>query len=387
MRFLHLSDLHIGKQLHGYSLAEDQEYILRQIIRLAAERRPDGILIAGDVFDRSVPAGEAYIILDRFLEGLADAVPDAFVFIIAGNHDSPERLGYARGFLCRHHIYVSTLPPQSQEEHLVCVPMEDSWGTVNVWMMPFVKPGLIPEQLWPEGCRSQSTDDAVRLLLARERIDTSQRNVILAHQLFVHEGERPVPSDSEQLPLQIGGLDQVEAESLSAFEYGALGHIHRPQFVGGGDALHQYRYCGTPLQYSVGEAGQEKSVTLITLERKGSPVCLETIKLEPLRQVRRLEGTLQELLAGTMTDDYVSITLMDEGELFQPREQLEEVYHRILELRVRSGFAQLLSEEEQVKRSPLELFEDFYREIWNQEMSEEEHRYLEEVMTDEALTD
>lgn len=392
MRFLHISDLHIGKQLHGYNLKEDQEYCFHQITQLAAQQKPDGVLIAGDLFDRSVPAGEAYTLLDRFLEELTKAVPQALIFIIAGNHDSPERLGYASGFLRQHQIYISTMPPQSRDEHLLHVDMEDQWGTVTVWLMPFVKPGYVPYGLWPEGERSQSTEEAFRFLLEREQIDTTRRNLIVAHQLFVHSGQMPLASDSEQISLQIGGLDQVETALLSPFEYGALGHIHRPQSAGAGDACHQYRYCGTPLQYSAGEADQEKTVTLVTLKEKGSPIELEMTALKPLHPVRKLTGTLQELLeaAGDGCEDYVSIHLTDAGELFEPRQQLEEMYHRILELRIRGGYSPLSDQDEepeQEMKNPLELFAEFYREIWGEEMSPEERRYIEEVIADETAAD
>ena len=263
MRFFHLSDLHIGKRLNGYSLQENQEQVLGQIVNYARERHPDAILICGDIYDKTAPSGEAYTLFGWFLEELSRIRPRIPVLIIAGNHDSPERLAYAGSFLEKHRIYLSVMPPSGPEEHLKQIVLEDEEGEVTFWMLPFLKPGYV--RRLAEGKEPLSWEGAVRLVLERDQIDFSKRNVILSHQFYAGEGRNPETCDSEQAVLLAGGLDQVPASLLEKFDYAALGHLHGAQQAG----KPWIRYCGTPYKYSVSEQYHQKAVLEVTLGAKG----------------------------------------------------------------------------------------------------------------------
>lgn len=381
MRFFHLSDLHIGKQLHYYNLKENQRAILQQIVSRAREYRPDAILISGDIFDKSVPSGEAYLIFDQFLNQLAEITPRIPVLLIAGNHDSPQRLSYAKGFLERNEIYLSALPPQREEEHLKCVTLTDNWGEVRFFLLPFLKPGYV-RHLFEEGTVTDYHSAVEQLLLRegihKEQIEAGTRNVLLSHQFYVNGTRQPKQCDSEQHFLQVGGIDSVDASLVEHFDYVALGHIHGAQQV----KSPHIRYCGTPLKYSVSEEHHEKSITLVTLEEKGTPPKIETIPLTPLQEVRREKGLLAEILSHATEEnrhDFLSVTITDEKEPYHPKEQLEERYDFILELRVdnqrtRSFLEQ--EEEAEVRQNPLAVFASFYQEMRGQTMSGEEEALL-----------
>lgn len=392
MKFFHLSDLHIGKQLHYYNLKENQRAILQQIINRAEEYRPDAILICGDIFDKSVPSAEAYTIFDEFLNKLADIKPQIPVLMIAGNHDNPQRLSYAGAFLEKHGIYVSVLPPQKEEEHIRKVELQDEWGKVNFYLLPFLKPGYV-RHLFQEGVVTDY-NSAIRELLHRDGIDKEQipmeeRNVLLSHQFYVNGKEQPQVCDSEQWTAQVGGLDSVEASFVEHFDYVALGHIHGAQKVRNS----HIRYCGTPLKYSVSEEKHEKSITLVTLEEKGTEPVIEIIPLLPMQEVRTEKGLLSEILERATEEnchDFISVTITDEKEPYHPREQLEEKYDFILELRVDNqrtrAFAEL-PENEEFQMSPLEVFHSFYQDMRGQTMSEEEEIWLKRILGDTEEAD
>ncbi|MDO5417482.1 MAG: exonuclease SbcCD subunit D [Lachnospiraceae bacterium] len=383
MRFFHISDLHIGKQLYYYSLKENQRGILRQIVERVKEYRPDGILIAGDIFDKSVPSGEAYTIFDQFLNELAEISPQIPVFVIAGNHDSAERLRYASTFLEKHRIYVSTLPPASEEERLKKIVLEDAYGPVNVYLLPFTRPGQV-RWLFAEGT-AVTYDMAVQALIDREELELSERNVLVSHQFYVSGILTPDTCESEQAYISVGGIDSVDTSRVSMFDYVALGHLHGAQWIG----KPSIRYCGTPLKYSVSEEKQKKSITLVTLGEKGSPAQTEEIFLEAEQDVRRERGTLEELVERAKAQDegkrrdFVSITLTDEAEVFQPREQLEAYYPYILEIRVdnsRTRARLKLEQSETVMPDPLTAFQNFYQEMQGVSMNQEEREIMREVI-------
>ena len=391
MRFFHLSDLHIGKHLHLYNLAQDQKYILKQIAEKAQEYHPDAIVIAGDIYDKSVPSGEAYQLFDEFLNSLAEIKPSIPILIIAGNHDSQERLQYASSFLERHQIYIATKPPQEEDEHLKKITLTDSYGEVDFYLFPFTKPGYV-RHLFPQ---EEVTDyeKAYELMLKREEIDPSRRSVLVAHQFFVNQGQKPEICDSEQMNINVGGLDSIDIRVISDFDYVAAGHIHGPQSLGNG----RVRYCGTPLKYSVSEERHNKSITLVTLEEKGREPLIETIPLSALHDVRRLKGTLDELLNAKeeqFCEDYISIILTDEKELYRPKDILSEVYPHILEItvdntRTRNIFDDLQeggydAEDGMEKlQSPLEAFREFYQLMQQQPLSKTEEAVIAEIL-DEA---
>lgn len=221
MKIFHLSDLHIGKQLHSYNLKENQQAALAQIVALAKEHRPDVVLICGDIFDRSVPSGDAYTVFDGFLQELAELTPQIPVLIIAGNHDNPQRLSYASAFLEKHQIYLSASAPSHPEEHLKKVVLQDVHGEVNFYLLPFLKPGYV-RHLFAEGIVTDY-ETAVREVLGREGIDFSQRNVLLSHQFYTNQGQKPQGCDSEQSVLTVGGLDNVDASWWSSLTMWPLG--------------------------------------------------------------------------------------------------------------------------------------------------------------------
>lgn len=383
MRFFHLSDLHIGKQLNGYSLRDNQRRVLSRIAEYARLKKPDAILICGDIYDKAAPSGEAVTIFDAFLDELAAIRPQIPVLIIAGNHDSPERLSYASSFLEKHRIYLSAFPPRSGEEYLKKIRLEDEWGPVDFYLLPFLKPGYV-RPLFEEG-RMVSYEDAVRVLLERQPPDPGVRNVILSHQFYAGGGGDPQICDSETSVALAGGLDRVDASVLDAFDYAALGHLHGAQRVG----REGVRYCGSPCKYSVSEEHHQKAVALVNLQEKGSLPRIEFLPLDVGQDVRRIRGTLEQVVAeaksreGGVCRDFVSITVTDEEEPYRLRERLEEVYECMLELRVDNERTRSrLSEGEQdvVIPGPMEAFRRFFETMRHSPMTEAEEKIMEQVI-------
>ncbi|MCI9174952.1 MAG: exonuclease SbcCD subunit D [Lachnospiraceae bacterium] len=380
MKIFHLSDLHIGKQLRYYSLKENQQAALSQIVDLAKKHRPDVILICGDIYDRSVPSGEAYTIFDGFLQELSEIAPQIPVLIIAGNHDNPQRLSYASSFLEKHQIYVSAEAPARPEERLKKVALQDEHGEVNFYLLPFLKPGYV-RHLFDEGVVTDY-ESAVRAVLAREEIDYGKRNVLLSHQFYTNQGQKPEICDSEQAVINVGGLDNIDASAVESFDYVALGHIHGPQMV---KAPH-IRYCGTPLKYSVSEEFHKKAVTMVTLGDKQQEIQIQSLPLIPIQEVRRERGLLKEIIGRATEEnchDFISVTLTDEKEPYHPKEQLEEVYGYILELRVDNTRTRSLlepEEEGEILLQPMEAFRAFYQEMQSQPMSGEEEKIVAEIL-------
>lgn len=380
MKIFHLSDLHIGKQLHSYSLRKNQEAILSQIVEQAKTVRPDVILIAGDVFDKSVPSAEAYTVFDEFLNQLADIKPAIPVLIIAGNHDSAERLRYASSFMEKHQIYISVMPPQEEDEHIRKITLKDEFGDVNFYLLPFVKPGYV-RHLFEEGVVT-SYHSAIEALLSREEIDYSQRNCLLSHQFYVNGGQAPETSDSEQASITVGGLDSVDASLVEKFDYVALGHIHKPQCV----LKPTIRYCGTPLKYSVSEENHHKSITVVTFGEKGTDPEIETIPLHAMQDVRKERGLLQEILDRATEEnchDFISVTITDEVDPYKPKDQLEEKYDNILELMVDNKRTQARINEVNGEASvldPFMAFTEFYQEMLQCPMSQTEEEIMASII-------
>lgn len=365
MKLMHLSDLHLGKRLNECSLLEDQDYILRAVLALFDRERPDAVLLAGDIYDKAVPSAEAVELFHRFLCALCER--RAEVFIISGNHDSPERIAFGAGLMDASGIHMSPLYDGS----LAPLTLRDAFGPVRFWLLPFLKPVHV-RRFFPEA-EIASYTDALRCALSALPLDPGERNVLLTHQ-FVTGAER---SESEELSL--GGSDNVDAGVFDAFDYVALGHLHAPQSVG----RETLRYCGSPLAYSFSEIRREKSVTLVELGAKGS-VSLRCVPLRPLRAMRELRGTYLGLSArssyeGTATDDYLHIILTDEEDVPDAAAKLRLIYPHLLKLdydntRTRESRA-LTAPEEQARRSPLALFDELYEKQNNRPMSEEQRRY------------
>ncbi len=376
MKFVHLSDLHIGKVLHGYSLKEDQEYILHQIVEHIGQIQPDAVVIAGDIYDKSAPSGEAVTIFSDFLTELAEITPAVEVLLVAGNHDSMERLDYASSLLKKLHLHFACYPPKKEEDHLEKITFTDEWGEVAFYLLPFLKPGYV-RPLFPEGAITgyQSAAEAV---LAREEIDFTGRNVLVSHQFYTHGGEKPETCDSESPSLNIGGLDNIDISAISQFDYVALGHIHGRQKIG----ADHIRYCGTPLKYSVSEERHKKSMTVVTLEGKDTAPRIEEVPLVPLRELRREKGLLEDILAKGPSQDYISVTLTDETDPYRPLERLKEQFPHLLELqldntRTRSRLQSF--DQTESLQNPMELFSLFYKEIQGQDMNEEQERLIGEI--------
>lgn len=379
MKFFHLSDLHIGKQLHRYNLKEDQQVILKEVITYAKELRPDAIVIAGDIYDKSVPSAEAVNVFDEFLTDLSEITPEILILIISGNHDSPDRLKYASEILKRHHIYLAGNVPERPEEHIEKVTLHDAYGEVNFYLLPFMKPAYV-KNIFVDGT-PETYSDAVKEIIKREKIDyKDKRNVLVSHQFYVGEkAESPETCDSEVF--SVGGIDNVDIGSVKEFDYVALGHLHGAQCIG----KPEIRYCGTLLKYSVSESTQNKSLTVVTLKAKGEKPEIENYPLHPLRDVRKKKGTLDEIIKEaqeTEKDDYISITLTDEIDPYKPKEQLERIFSHILEIRVdnqRTRTKLKEMDEELVMKDPFTSFAEFYKEMQGREMNGEEETIMKEI--------
>mgnify|MGYP000425177267 FL=1 len=379
MKFFHLSDLHIGKQLHRYNLKEDQQVILKEVITYAKELRPDAIVIAGDIYDKSVPSAEAVNVFDEFLTDLSEITPEIPILIISGNHDSPDRLKYASEILKRHHIYLAGNVPERPEEHIEKVTLHDAYGEVDFYLLPFMKPAYV-KNIFVDGT-PETYSDAVKEIIKREKIDyKDKRNVLVSHQFYVGEKEgSPETCDSEVF--SVGGIDNVDIGSVKEFDYVALGHLHGAQCIG----KPEIRYCGTLLKYSVSESTQNKSLTVVTLKAKGEKPEIENYPLHPLRDVRKKKGTLDEIIKEaqeTEKDDYISITLTDEIDPYKPKEQLERIFSHILEIRVdnqRTRTKLKEMDEELVMKDPFTSFAEFYKEMQGREMNGEEETIMKEI--------
>ena len=370
MKLIHLSDLHLGKRVNEFSMLEDQAFILQEILRIIDEEQPQAVLLAGDIYDKSVPSGEAVQLFDGFLWELSSRKLQ--VFVISGNHDSPERLSFGGRLMEGSGIHLAPVYSGKVEP----VVLEDAYGPVNVYLLPFLKPAHV-RRYFPEeeiGTYTEALGKAVEAL----EIHKEQRNVLVTHQ-FVTGASR---SDSEEI--SVGGSDNVDASVFDDFDYVALGHIHGPQNIGSP----RIRYCGTPLKYSFSEVGQQKSVTVAELKEKGT-LEVTARPLTPLRDLREIRGSYLEVTAksfyeGRNREDYLHITLTDEEDVPDGAAKLRVIYPNLMRLdydnaRTRSRNLPEGAEEPAAK-PPLELFEEFYERQNNQPMTEEQIRFSRELM-------
>jgi len=332
MRLFHLSDLHIGLKLLNRDMREDQEYILERIAQLAAEKKPDVVLIAGDIYDKSAPSAEAVEVFDGFIGKLRRALPEeSAIMLISGNHDSPARVDCYRSVLSERNLYMVGQPPRREGEFMEKVTRRDAWGEVHFYLLPFVRPSMVREAV---GCekdgRNLSYHEAVKRLIERESIDETARNVFVSHQFYVPAGKDAKEVERMDSEIRtVGNIDEVGAGLLEAFDYAALGHIHKPMRVGGERA----RYCGTPLASSVSEAGQKKEVLMVDLLEKGK-VIVTGLPLTPLREVKIIRGELSAVLRQSC-EDYVTVILTDPVDLdvIDMRERLRLAFPNLLEIR------------------------------------------------------
>lgn len=374
MKLLHIADLHLGKRVNEFNMLEEQEYILEQILKIISMEKPDGVLIAGDVYDKSQPSAEAVELLDDFLTKLtAFGQP---VFMISGNHDSPERLGFGSRIMQKNGLYIAGV----FDGVLKKATLNDEHGAVNIYLLPFLKPAMV-RPFYEQ--QAESCDDAVRAVISAAEIDERERNILLAHQ-FVTDGIRqPGLSDSEVL--SVGGLDNVDVSAFGAFDYVALGHLHRPQRIG----RDTVRYAGSPLKYSFSEAHHQKSVTLMELGAKGD-VEVSQIPLTPLHDLRKIKGPITELLRigreeNESAEDYIHATLTDEEEIYDAIGQLRQVYPNLMSLdfeNSRTGqsvIRQISASGDVAGKSPLELFAEFYKIQNNIELTPEQIHIIERI--------
>ena len=377
MNFFHLSDLHIGLKLMNRDLREDQEYIFRQITETAAQEQPDAVVIAGDIYDKAVPSAEAVEVFDHFIADLTAAVPRGAIMMISGNHDSAPRVNCFRNILSRQNLYMVGQPPQREDEYIEKVTLEDEHGKVNFYLLPFVKPSMVKMAVGTdENGNNLSYNETVRHLIERENIDQSQRNVLVSHQFYLPSGKKAEEVERMDSEIRtVGNIDQVSADVLDVFDYGALGHIHKPMKAG----RDRFRYCGTPLACSVSEAGQEKGILMVELGKKGEEPEISVLPLKPLRRVKVIRGSLQEVL-GQACEDYVSAVLTDKVDLdvIDMQDRLRHAFPNLLEVRRESlrkadYTAELKSEEDML--DPYELCCSFL-----QELDEEEKAILRDVI-------
>ncbi len=329
MKFFHISDLHIGLKLYNRDLYEDQAFVLRQVVEAAGRIQPDAVVIAGDIYDKAAPSAEAVEFFDAFLTDLVKTAPQTEIMIISGNHDSAARLNLFRGILSHQNIHMIGEPPRRETDYIEKVRLKDDYGPVNFYLLPFVKPSMARMIVGTdENGSTLSYQDTLRLLLEREKINTSERNVLVSHQFYLPTGvdaDSVARMDSEMRT--VGNIDAVGASLLAGFDYAALGHIHKPMSVGSP----RYRYAGTPLACSVSEAGQQKGFLIVTLREKGN-VSVEKMPLSPLHEIRIIRGTLEEVLR-LGCDDYVKVILTDQTDLdvFDLQDRLRDAFPHLLE--------------------------------------------------------
>ena len=370
MRFLHLADLHLGKKVNEFSMIEDQKYILKQILNIIDEKEVEAVLIAGDVYDKSVPSAEAVILLDDFLNNLAKR--QLKTFIISGNHDSPERVGFGADIMSLAGIYMAKPFSGAPEK----VTLSDKSGKINIYMLSFIKPAILKHFYKDEEIATY--EDAMELVMKNTKIDKRQRNILIAHQ-YVSGATR---CDSENMP--IGGIDEVSAKNFEGFDYVALGHLHGPQHI----EKETIRYAGTPLKYSFSEINHKKSALIVDVKKKGD-VEFEKIPLKPLHDMVEIKGLYDELTAKSFYEDmdtksYIHVTLTDEEDKPNAMELLRTIYPNIMKLdydNKRTRENQVINGVSEIEnKSKQELFEEFFELQNNQKMNDKQRKIIDDLI-------
>ena len=373
MKFIHLSDLHLGKRLNEFSLIDDQRYILNEILKIIKDEKPDAVMIAGDIYDKSIPSTEAVELFDDFVFNLSKL--KAQIFIISGNHDSPERLAFGSRLMDKTGVHMSPVYDGDIKPYT----MKDKYGEINIFMLPFIKPIQVKRFFPDEGINSYT--DGVNVAIKHMKIDTSQRNILIAHQ-FVTGAKR---SESEEL--SVGGLDNVDSSVFADFDYVALGHIHSPQKISS-DKIY---YSGTPLKYSFSESSDIKSVAVVEVKDKND-VTIKTIPLTPLHDMIELKGIYEDLMRKSFYEntsyqsDYVGITLTDEEDILNALGNLRVVYHNLMELRYdnkRTKSSSDINGATNVEnKSPFDLFSELYELQNGSKMTEQQSEFIQNLIND-----
>ena len=388
MKLIHTADLHIGKNVCEHSMLDEQRFILANILEVVATEKPDALLIAGDVYDKSVPSAEAVAVLDEFLVQLSKT--GTKVFVLSGNHDSAERIAFGGRIMADRGVYMSPVYSGA----FMPVTLKDELGEVDVWMLPFVRPATVRACLEGDDDRAQVTDytSATRMAIAQMKFADGRRNVLLAHQ-FVTGAER---SDSEE---SVGGLDNVDVSVFEGFDYVALGHIHKPQNVAKDAAgVARVRYSGTPLKYSLSEKDHKKSLTVVELGGKTqsglADISVREIPLKPAHDVREIRGTFAELVSpeyqrkqvaeGLKLDDYVYVKLTDENDVPDAALKLRGIYPNLMMLdydNERTRNQRITVGDTKVEqRTPMELFGEFFTDMTKRELNEEESKFVQDII-------
>lgn len=370
MRFLHLADLHIGKRVNGFSMIEDQKFVFEQVYNVIENEKIDGIIMAGDIYDKPVPSAEAVKLFDEMLTRLVSI--NLPIFVISGNHDSAERIGFGSDILSAAKVYMSRV----YNGNLQKIELEDDYGKINVYLLPFIKPATV-KNIYKEA-EIKDYDDALEYVLSQEKIDETKRNVIVSHQ-FVTGAMR---SESEEV--SVGGLDNVSVENYEAFDYVALGHIHRAQQMG----RESVRYAGTLLKYSFSEEKHNKSMTIVDLKEKGN-IEIKEIPVKPLHDLKTIKGkfskiTSEEFYKELKKEDYYRAVLTDEDDILNAIGKLKSIYPNLMSMEYDNTRTRSYSVVDNVEtgeaKSPLDYFEEFFEKQNGRKMSEKQRNYLLEIL-------
>ena len=370
MRFLHLADLHIGKRVNGFSMIEDQKFVFEQVYNVIENEKIDGIIMAGDIYDKPVPSAEAVKLFDEMLTRLVSI--NLPIFVISGNHDSAERIGFGSDILSAAKVYMSRV----YNGNLQKIELEDDYGKINVYLLPFIKPATV-KNIYKEA-EIKDYDDALEYVLSQEKIDETKRNVIVSHQ-FVTGAMR---SESEEV--SVGGLDNVSVENYEAFDYVALGHIHRAQQMGRESA----RYAGTLLKYSFSEEKHNKSMTIVDLKEKGN-IEIKEIPVKQLHDLKTIKGkfskiTSEEFYKELKKEDYYRAVLTDEDDILNAIGKLKSIYPNLMSMEYDNTRTRSYSVVDNVEtgetKSPLDYFEEFFEKQNGRKMSEKQRNYLLEIL-------
>ncbi len=379
MKILHLADLHFGKILQEQSLIEDQEYILKEIINIIKEKEIKALLISGDIYDRSVPPTEAVNLLDNFLKILIKDLKIK-VFIISGNHDSKDRLGFGNKIFEDEGLYIES----KYNGRLKKVKLEDEYGPLNIYMLPFIKP--VEVKKFFEDDLENNYDLAINKIIEKEKIDKSERNIIMVHQFVTAGNVKPERTESEVLSL--GGIENVDVSNFKSFDYVAIGHVHRPQKIGRDTA----RYAGTILKYSFSEINHNKSIPIIDIKEKGN-ITINLLPLKPLRDMREIKGPIEELIReenykeGNL-EDYIKAIITNEEPVYDAIGKIKKIYPNTLKLEIQnsktinSNTEQNINLEEVKKKSELELFSDFYKLQNNLDLNEKQKEIVKNIISE-----
>lgn len=372
MKFLHISDLHIGKKLREADFSLDQIHILEEIVSIVDNEKPDGILIAGDIYDRSVPPANAVNIFDDFLTKLENR--NIKVFLISGNHDSPDRLNYGKQIMGKNQIYIAG----TFKGKLDKVVLEDEFGVLNVYLLPYIKPSFVAN--YYKKLEIDSYEMAAKVVIDSAHIDQTQRNILVAHQFVTNAGVEPEKSESEIL--SIGGLDNIDVSVFDSFDYVALGHIHGPQKIG----RKTVRYSGTPLKYSFSECNHKKSVSCIEMKEKNN-IEISEILLHPIKDMRIIKDEIDHLLhdekyIGGNCEDYIHAIITDEEDIYDPIGKLRTVFSNVLLLEVQNTKtstnenSRTSASGDVANRSPMDLFLEFFINQNNVDLSDSQKKIM-----------